>query len=219
MRIQIAVIALFAALSASQISAQSPDLPYARGIYFAGSGHISSVGGGFDGRTAFDAGGEILVVPRLETGFGAGGILGYRGANWGYEAGGFYKANNGSFAGSAFDTSTAGFTFDIEWLPFARTILQPYLAAGVGISTLTVKDGSSDGALVGDALYYVGGFRAGLGIEVCVTKQFFIRAQGLYKIERVASIQGVSDRRRIDLDHTLNADGYEFSLIIGYVVF
>ena len=67
------------------------------------------------------------------------------------------------FAGSAlcsspFDTLVIGFTIDIEWTPFTNAFLQPYLAAGVGISTIRVKDGSVIGARAGDALYYLGGF-------------------------------------------------------------
>jgi len=153
----------------------------------------------------------------LDAGVGAGGLLGYRGFNWAYEAGGFYKANGSSLAGTPFNTSTLGFTFDVEWLPFTRTNPQPYLAAGVGISTLTVENGSADGALVGDALYYLGGFRAGLGIEVWVDRRFFVRFQGIYRIDRVVGIQGVTGGRK-DLSDSINADGYELSLIIGCII-
>jgi hypothetical protein len=218
MRIRFFFAAFLAVLSLSQLSAQSSDLPFVRGIYFAGSGHFSTINGEFDGQSVGLLGTEIFALPRLHAGFGAGGLLGYRGANWAYEAGGFYKANSSSLGSIAFDTSTMGFTFDVEWLPFARTNLQPYLTAGVGVSTLTVEDGSADGSLVGDALYYLGGFRAGLGIEVCVTKKFFVRLQGIYRIERVVGIQGVNDGERKDLKKSVNADGWEFSLIIGYIV-
>jgi hypothetical protein len=220
MRIWFSFFAFLAVLSVSRISAQSGDLASGRGIYLAGSGCYSTLGGGFDGQSVYsvDSGTEILVVPRINAGFGAGGLLGYRGANWAYEAGGYYKAAGSSWAGSPFDTSTLGFTFDVQWLPFTSTNLQPYLAAGVGISTLTVNNGSTYGMQVGDALYYLGGFRAGLGLEVWVTRQFFVRLQGTYRIDRVVSIQGVNDSDRIDLSDALNADGYELSLIIGGII-
>ena len=57
-----------------------------------------------------------------------------------------------------------------------------------------------------------------LGIEVCVTMQFFVRVQGVYRIDRVVGIQGVTDGGRRDLTESVNADGYELSLIIGYIV-
>jgi hypothetical protein len=218
MRVQIAAITFFTVLSVSLVSSESSEPPSARGVYFAGSGHFSTLNGDFDGQSAGLVGTEVFVLPKLSLGSGAGGLLGYRGANWAYEAGGFYKANTSSFAGFPFDTWTMGFTLDVEWLPFARTNLQPYLVAGVGISTLTVKDGSQDGALSGDALYSMGGFRAGLGVELCVTEKFFVRLQGIYKIDRVVSVEGVNDGERKDLDNSLNADGYEFSLIIVYIV-
>jgi hypothetical protein len=221
MRVRLFLIALLAVLSVSQTWAQSDQPAFARGIYFAGMGRSSTVGGGFDGQSFYnvDSGAEVIVVPKLNPGFGAGGLLGYRAANWAYEAGGCYSAASSSFGGSPFDTSTLGFTFDIQWLPFTGSNFQPYLTAGLGISTLTVRNGSSDAFQVGDAMFYLGGFRAGLGIEVWMNRQFFLRFQGIYRIDRVVSIQGVNDSDRIDLNDPLNADGYEVSLIIGAVVF
>ena len=218
MRVLTAAIALVGALSLSQLSAQGSDLPFSRGLYLAGSGHFSTLDGRFDGQSAGLKGTEVFYLPKLSVGVGAGGLLGYRGFNWAYEAGGFYKANSSSLAGTEFDTSTLGFTFDIEWLPFSRINPQPYLTAGVGISTLTIEDGSIDGPLTGDALYYLGGFRVGLGIEVWMDRHFFLRFQGIYRIDRVVGIQGVTDGERKDLTESVNADGYELSLIIGYIV-
>ena len=218
MRILAAAIGLFAVLSASRISAQGSDLPFKSGVYLAGSGHFSTVDGRFDGQSVGLVGTEVFYLPRLNAGVGAGGLLGYRGFNWAYEAGGFYKANSSSLAGAQFDTSTLGFTFDIQWLPFVRANVQPYLSAGVGIATLTVANGSTDGTQVGDALYYLGGFRAGLGVEVWVDNRFFVRFQGIFRIDRVVGIQGVTDGGRRDLTESVNADGYELSLIVGYVV-
>jgi len=221
MRIRLFFIAFLAVLSVSQISAQSGDQGFTRGIYFAGLGRYATVGGGFDGQSRYnvDSGVEFIYVPRLNPSFGAGGLLGYRAPNWAYEAGGTYTANGSSYGGSPFDTSTLGFTFDVQWLPFTRTSFQPYLSAGVGISTLTGRNGSSDGIQVGDGVFYLGGFRLGLGIEAWMNRQFFLRLQGIYRIDRVVSIQGVNDSDRISLSDPLNADGYELSLIIGAVIF
>jgi len=221
MRSRLFLIAILVVFSVPQIWAQSDAQGFARGIYFAGVGRYSTVGGGFDGQSYYnvDSGAEFIIIPRLNPGFGAGGLLGYRASNWAYEAGGFYTPASSSFGGSVFDTSTLGFTFDVQWLPFTSTNFQPYLAAGVGISTLTVRNGSTDGVDVGDGTFYLGGFRVGLGIEVWMNRQFFLRFQGIYRIDRVVAVQGVNDRDRIDLNDPLNADGYEVSLIIGAVIF
>jgi hypothetical protein len=220
MRIRPSFILLLAVLTVSQISAQSSEMPFARGIYLAAAGHYSTVNGGFDGQSFYTVGGtETLIVPKISPGFGGGGLLGYRGANWAYEAGGSYRANGGSWLGSPYDTSSLEFTFDVQWLPFAATNVQPYLSAGLGISTLTVKNGSSGLNPTGDALYYLGGFRIGLGVEAWVTKRIFIRLQGIYRVDRVVSLQGVDDKDRVDLHDALNADGYELSLIFGSILF
>lgn len=221
MRVRLFLIAFLGVLSVSQTWAQSDQPAFARGIYFAGMGRYSTVGGGFDGQSFYnvDSGAEVIVIPRLNPGFGAGALLGYRGTNWAYEAGGSYTPASSSFGGSVLGTSTLGFTFDVQWLPFTSTHFQPYLTAGLGISTLTVRNGSSDGFQVGDAMFYLGGFRLGLGIEVWMNRQFFLRFQGICRIDRVVSIQGVNDADRIDLRDTLNADGYEIGLIIGAVIF
>ena len=218
MRLQIVMLSFIAILSVPRISAQGPNLVHSSGIYFAGSALFSSLDGNFDGRTAFSTGGEFLYAPKMGPGFGAGGILGYRGTNWAYEAGGFYKAHSGAFVGSPFDTSVIGFNVDIEWTPFTHAVLQPYLAAGVGISTIRVKDGSVSGALVGDALYYLGGLRLGLGIQLFQTREMFIRAQGMYRIDRVVGVQGVADGQRMDLVSPIDANGFEISLVIGYML-
>ena len=221
MRIRLFLIAFLGVLSVSQIWAQSDAQGFARGIYFAGVGRYATVGGGFDGQSFYsvDSGAEVIIIPRLSSGFGAGGLLGYRAANWAYEAGGFYTPASSSFGGSVFDTSTLGFTFDVQWLPFTGTSFQPYLAAGVGASTLTVRNGSTYGFQVGDGRFYLGGFRVGLGVEVWMNRQFFLRFQGIYRIDRVVAVQGVNDSDRIDLQDPLNADGYELTLIIGAVIF
>ena len=219
MRMRTFLVLILAAFTAAQISAQSNALPFARGLYFAGAGHYSATDGGFDGQSVYlvDSGAEILVVPRINMGFGGGGLIGYRADNWAYEAGGSYRASGSSWLGQPYDTTSLGFTFDVQWLPLAATSLQPYLSAGLGISTLTVRNGSS-GITVGDAQYYLGGFRFGVGLEAWATRRLFIRLQGIYRIDRVVSVQGADDTSRIDLSDPLNANGYELSLIVGYVV-
>jgi hypothetical protein len=218
MRLRPAALACLAILFAAQISAQSPNLPNKTGFYIAGAGHYSTLDGNFDGQTFFYTSAEAIIVPKLEPGFGAGGILGYRGSMWALEATGYYKPLSSSFGGTHYDTSILGFAFDFELLFFTAGPVQPYLTAGLGFSTITVAGGSiNSSSVVGDAIYYTGGLRAGLGIELCMTNRLFIRAQGIYRIDKVNSAKGVNGDE-LTLPFALDAYGYDASVIIGYIL-
>jgi len=179
MRFKLGAVTIIAMLCVSQIPAQGANIPYKNGLYLAASGSFSTLDGGFDGQTVLSTSTVAIIVPDMNLGFGAGGLIGYRSGNWAVEAGGYYRAYTGFFGINRYDANVVGFTLDAEWLPFTGSAVQPYLLAGFGFSTLTVVDGSVDAfSQVGDAQFYPGGLRVGLGVEFCVTREFFIRAQG-----------------------------------------
>lgn len=187
------------------------------GVYLGGGAAYTTVKGDFAGNSFLATSSEIIVIPSIDPGFGFGGYLGYRMRHIAVELDYTRSSHDGSWGGGKFDVFSSAIDFNFLWFPFIANQFQPYLCTGFGIPWLTVKDGGVDSSgVVGDAGYSGISLQLGIGTDIYLVRNIFLRAQGTYRLADFSSASGPDgDSKKIN--DSLNGNGLEGRVCIGFI--
>jgi hypothetical protein len=165
-------------------------------------GH-DNIGGEFDDTIVLASSTEVIDVPRVKAGGGAGLVLGYRTAGGGGFEFGWHRSSHrtSSVALGASDATFEAFDIDGK-LGFAGDgALRVWALFGVGIVTMTVERSRLVGSSRLDARYRGASLNFGLGGAYYVTPQLGLTLDVFWRQTRFNTVQGT------EIDGGLKAQG------------
>jgi len=175
----------------------------------------------FDGNTSLFGPTDVVLVPDLDLGGGAGVSVSYR---WymnelllQYSA----TEHDGTFPGSTAEHDTTLYDFDLNWRRYfwAKSPLQPYGLLGLGWSRASIENGSADNtpppppyANFQDAELLDGiNVNVGIGAALYTLPWLVFYGQAMYRFNRFESSDGADGK----LDNAPNVDGDSWNVSAG----
>ena len=196
---------------------QPVDIWPASGLYVGGALITSQPMGDFDGDHALAGPTDVLLVPDLDIGAGAGLYLSYRWTMNEIVVQYSITEHDGSFSGSPRDHDTTFYDLDFNWRHYfwEKSPLQPYGILGLGYSRAEIDNGSTDqatGTIFEDAELKDGivvNVGAGAALYTLPWVMFF--GQGVYRFVRYPTSHGIDG----ELANTPDVDGDGWQLSVG----
>ncbi len=171
------------------------------------------IGGDMDGATFVGGGGSSEVMPDQEAGSGKKLIIGVQSAGGAFELSTTESDHDGVWAGIPFSSEFFSLNFDGKFL-FRKGMFRPFGLLGVGFSSVTVKNGSTDGFRTENAKFKGIDLRFGAGIEFAVVKNIAIDLQIVQRWGSYGSVEGIASGK---IEDDVNGDGTTTSLEIKYI--
>ena len=192
------------------------------GIYLSVGAAYHSLGGDFNGETVLVAPQDIFAVPQVSGGAGFGLKLGYRVEASALELSVMRTTHDINWAGFDGDAVYTLWSLNFQYFFFHERPMQPIIEIGWTPATpLRVEDAavSVETMEVSDAIYIgsIGNLQAGVGLQIFVSPQFFIKGLALYQKAVYGSVESEAERVAIELDEDLKAHDLNFQFSLGYM--
>jgi opacity protein-like surface antigen len=187
-----------------------------QGFYLGLAIPYNTIGGDFDGETAFAGASDVIIVPKIDGAFGYGILAGYEANNGlAFELSYQGSKHNAKWMGGTGKVDYSVINLDLKYNFDASESTQPYVLVGINIDTLVVKDGSSTfSGQIGDATYTGAGFNLGAGVNQYVNPNVSIGLGLTYRLVAYDQAEGVVGKGK--LDSSLNGDGFGLLLDAAY---
>ncbi len=171
------------------------------------------IGGDMDGSTFVAGGGSAEVLPEQTTKIGNKFIIGSQSDGSAIEFSITQSEHDGAWQGIPLISEFFSLNFDGK-LFFRKGMLRPFGLLGFGFTSVTVKDGSTDGFRTEDAKFKGTDIRFGAGIEFAVQKNIAIDLQVVRRWGSYNSVAGIESG---SIDDDINGDGMSTSLEVKYI--
>jgi hypothetical protein len=192
----------------------------ARGLY-VGATLVSALPmGDFDGDSALAGMSDLILIPDLDVGAGAGIFVSYR---WyvnefllQYEA----TEHDGDFSGSPQEHDTTFYNLDLNWRHYfwPSTAVQPYALLGLGWGRAAIDNGSTDqatGTIFEDAELEDGiNVNLGAGLAFYPVPGVALFGEGVYRFVRYESSDGIDG----SFSNNGDVDGDGWRLAVGAAI-
>lgn len=167
----------------------TPGLASARGWYFGIAQSDVHIEGGMDGLTTVSGGGSTEVFPLLEDSKGTKISFGVEP----FEISLNISQHDGSHTSGPYEAEYRGFNLDYVQ-PFRLTHrIRPVILLGVGLGSVIVNNGSIGFSQVEDATIFQNVLRAGIGMQLMLSKDVFLDFMSIRYSGDYTSINGVAD--------------------------
>lgn len=197
-----------------------PEIWPASGLYLGGALITSQPLGDFDGKTAYSGPTDVVLIPDIDIGAGAGAYLSYR---WHMnELLVQYSITNhdGSFAGSPRQHDTSFYDLDVNWRHYfwEKSPFQPYALLGLGWARAEIDNGSTDqatGTIFEDATLRDGiNVNVGAGAALYTLPWVVFFGQAMYRFVRYETSSGIDG----SFENTPDVDGDGWNVSFGAAV-
>lgn len=184
---------------------------YAQDGWFIGLGAARvDIGGDMDGQTYVTDGSSISVLPKQDPATGYEILIGHRSESYSLAFGVTGSKHNGQWLGAISTTDFNSYNIDFKYYLRPAKKIQPLFLIGVGFTSVTVRDGSSNGIVVQDATFRGIDARFGGGAEFVVYRHLSFDLQAVYRYGSYNTVDGVSTA---DIKDSVNGDGLTASAI------
>lgn len=188
----------------------------ASGLYLGGMLVTSQPLGDFDGDTALAGPTDLVLVPDLDAGAGAGLFLSYRWHMNEMVVQYTLTEHDGEFTGTGREHDTTFYDFDLNWRHYwwESSFLQPYGLLGLGYSRAKIDNGTTDQATgtIFDDAYLRDGIAVNVGIGASISLKWAnLFGQGVYRFVRYETSRGLDG----DFSNTPDIDGDSVGLQFG----
>lgn len=158
------------------------DTSYAKeGLYVGPTLPYNTISGDFDGNTLLASTTEIIAVPKVESGFGFGALLGVRFKKGALELSYLRSEHDATWLGGKGTVAYNIVDIDFKIYPSVDSPIQPYLLLGMGFPWLVVHDGSASGTAVGDATLTGIGLNIGGGLSYYLHPTICVNGGVIYR--------------------------------------
>jgi len=161
------------------------------GFYLGLARPYNSIAGDFTGKNVLHGGGEVIAIPKMTSSFGYGGLLGYRFGHGALEASYLRSTHGAAFLDVASRAEYHLVNLDARYYLFAGKPVQPFALIGATLNWLIVKNGSATETEVGNATFAGGGFNAGTGIALHLTRRLSVSGEAVYRYLGYSGENGV----------------------------
>ncbi|MEI8190252.1 MAG: hypothetical protein WCI75_11105, partial [candidate division NC10 bacterium] len=178
---------------ASQAKAITTASRVKSGLYIGASIPFNRIQGDFDGSSFLTGDEETFFIPKFDDAKGTQFTLGYREEGAAFEVS--YQKSTHRATWADIPVSAEGAVFTVwslcikGYLGGARSFLQPYALAGIGMPKLVVKDGAIKGAAFGNATFVGEELDLGVGLALFPISRLCLFGEWTY---RYIDIRGVS---------------------------
>ena len=205
----IVLCGLLISVSASAVLAK-------QGFYLGFGIPYNTIGGDFDGESAFVGASDIIIVPEIDGAFGFGILVGFGfSPEAALELSYLASSHDAKWMGGSGDVDYSMLNIDFKFSFNSFKPTQPYLLIGLGFHDVVVVDGSvSVSGQIGDATYTGTGFNIGGGVDQYVNPNVSIGLGLTYRIVEYDEAEGVVGKGK--LDDSLNGDGFGLVLDAAY---
>lgn len=172
------------------------------------------LGGDMDGDTFLVSdSGAVAVLPDHDKDIGNKFIIGLQSSRNAIEGSIVQSEHDGDWAGIPFSSEYFSFNLDAKFL-FTENKLRPFGLLGLGFTTVTVEDGSTNFFTFEDAEFDGFDFRLGLGLEMSLNENVLADFQIVQRIGEYGSVDGVDSG---DIEDGVDGGGQTISLEIKYL--
>lgn len=185
---------------------EEEDTWHAEGLWIGGALISSQPMGDFDGDHILFGPTDVIVIPDIDVGAGAGAYISYRWRKNEWLLQYSITESDGDFSGSPREHDTTFYDLDLNWRHFffETTAFQPYALLGIGWARAEIEDGSTDQAtttIFEDAELKDGiNVNVGGGIALYTLPWVVFFGQGMYRFVRYESSDGIDGNLSSDID-------------------
>lgn len=198
------------------VSAEEKKYYAKKGFYVGVTVPYNTIGGDFDGETALIAPGEVILVPKVESNYGWGILIGGRGPSSAIELSYLRSTHDVTWLGAKGEADYNMVNLDFKGFFLADKPTQPYLLLGLCFPWLVVKDASADVyGDVGDATFKGIGLNLGGGLAYYLHPKVSISGGVIYRWISYGSAEGVSGTDR-DMEDRLGGSGLNFNVMTTF---
>lgn len=167
------------------------------------------IGGDMDGESFVSGGGSSEVLPDQDDGRGSKIGIGAFTDEMSFEFTIVNTDHDGDWLGIPLESEFESINFDIKYAFAGDAKLKGLFILGLGLMSVTVEDGSTDGFIVKDAKFKGLDFRFGGGARYRFTKNLVLEANAIYRYGSYNSVDGIVSG---DIDDSLDGDGLTTSV-------
>jgi hypothetical protein len=189
--------------------------PWDVGRFYAGGlCAYATVLGEFTGDLYLSDGYQLLTVPEVGGGWGAGGLVGYRHRRVSIDASYARSAHSGTWNDTIeLESRLEVFGLSVRIFRVRLLFLEPFALLGCSGVTLTVFDGSTDGSTTCDETFWGLGLNAGGGISLSLGNRVSVIAQAIYRWDRFNTVDDFYGAN-VTITDGLDASGYEIDAML-----
>lgn len=184
-----------------------------RGFYLGLGAVYNTIDGDFTGTRGLQGGNDIIILPKIESGFGFDVRTGY-GFNdqWAIELNLMSSRHDGAWAGLTGRVDYTSFSVNGKYTISPSDAVQPYVLIGFGHNELFIRDGAADTwtGEVTDATLSGPGAQLGIGIDAYLSAHVSLNIGFLYRYVEYTEAEGAHNSGTID-------DGVDGSGVSGLV--
>ena len=167
-----------------------------------------------DGETFISGGGSSEILPEQDDGDGTRIGIGSYSNDGSYEFTVVRTEHDGQWLGIPTESKFETCNFDAKFAVAGENKLKGLVIVGVGLMTVSVEDGSTDGFNLEDAEFKGIDFRFGGGIRYRASKNFSFEANAVYRYGSYNSVDGIVDGTIDGLD----GDGITTSFDLVFIL-
>jgi len=172
------------------------------------------IGGDMDGETLVSGGGSAEILPNQDDGSGTKFGIGAFSDEGSLEFTWVQTDHDGDFVGIPTESEFESFNFDAKFAVAGENKLKALAIVGIGIMSVKVEDGSTDGFRLKDAKFKGFDFRFGAGARYRMSKNLAFEANAIYRYGSYDRVDGIVSG---DISDTLDGDGLTTSFELVYI--